>query len=138
MSAIDVVNTLAEAINNQRWDAAAAVLTDDFAATGLAPVTLSKPELIGGEQAWHVASPDRHISVENPREAGGTVNTRLNVSGTQTNTLNLPGLPPIPATGKRYVTTGNLTVTVRGEQVAALALEVTSPDVLEQLGVQRP
>lgn len=138
MSAIDVVTALADATNAMQWDAMAALMTDDFTATGLAPMPLGKQELIGGEQAWHVASPDRHVSVSQASEEGGTVKGILSTAGTQTGTLALPGIPAIPATGKHYSTTGNVTVTVRGGQVAALAFDSTTPDVLEQLGVRMP
>jgi predicted ester cyclase len=138
MSAVDVAMALTDAFNNSQWDACGGLMTDDYTATGLAPMSIGKPELIGGEQAWHAASPDRHITLDQAREEGGVVKAMLTVSGTHTGTLALPGLPPIPPTGKRYTLTGNLTATVRGSQVAAMANEPTSPDVLAQLGVQVP
>lgn len=138
MSAIDVVMALADAMNSQDWGAATAQMTDDFSVTGLAPFPLSKAQLIEGEQAWHAASPDRHITVDQAREVEDGVLAALTVSGTQTNTLALPDLPAIPATGKAYAVKGTMTVTVRGNLVAGIAVETTSPDVLQQLGVQLP
>ena len=138
MNALEVVSAMTDAINGMRWDAAGALMTDDFTATGLAPITLNKQARLGGEQAWHAACPDRHISLENAREEGGVVKATLKVSGTQTATLTLPAVPPIPATGKSYTVTGNLTATVRGEQVASMAQEATSPGPFEQMGVPMP
>lgn len=138
MSAIDVVQALADATNATQWDAMGALLTEDFTGTGLAPMPLGKQELIGGEQAWHAASPDRRISVGSAREDGGAVKATLTITGTQTNALSLPDLPVIPATGKGYTVTGDVTVTLRGEQVAGMAFDEASPNVFEQLGVQLP
>lgn len=138
MGAIDVVMALTDAFNGERWDAASGYLTDDFTATGLAPIVLNKQALLAGERAWHAASPDRRATVEQMREEGGAVKAVLSVSGTQTNTLSLPNIPAIPATGKRYTSSGNMTATVRGDQVASLVVEATTPGQLEQLGIQLP
>jgi hypothetical protein len=61
------------------------------------------------------------------------------MTGTQTNTLTLPGLPPIPATGKRFSARYPTSATWRGDKLAAMSLgpSATLP-VLQQLGVQPP
>ena len=138
MSAIDVVMTLTNALNAQQWEAAASSLTDDFTATGLAPITLSKQMLIAGEQAWHASSPDRRARLDQVREEDGVVKATLTVEGTQTNVLSLQNIPPVPASGKHYSASGNMTATVRGGQVASLQVVGTTPGQLEQLGIQLP
>jgi hypothetical protein len=128
------------ALNAQQWDTAANFLADEFtwSAAGV-PASLGKQAYLAWQRAWCVAAPDYHLTWEPAREEGETVHGTVGVSGTQTNTLVLPGMPPIPATGKHFSATLATVGTWRGDQLIALTTEFTSaPTLLEQLGVQSP
>ncbi len=135
MGRLDTINAFTAAFNAQRWDAVANYLADDF--TWMGPG--GKQGFLTAQKVWFAAAPDYHATVENAREDGDAVHYTLTMAGTQTNTLTLPGRPPIAATGKRFSATYPTTVTWRGDKMAAMSHEPSStPPLLEQLGVQPP
>jgi predicted ester cyclase len=139
MGAIETGNAFVAALNAQQWDAVANYLTDDFTSTGNTPQPLGKQEFIGFQKIWFAGMPDYHVASENVRADGNAVHSTTRVTGAQTKPLVFPGLPPIPATGKRVTVTIPTTVTMRGDKIAAITFgAVSSPSVFEQLGVQPP
>lgn len=138
MGNIDLANALTEALNSHQWDTLTRLLTDDFTFSGGTPQPLGKQAFIAGQQQWATGVPDWHVAQENVREEGNTVRAMSRITGTHTNTLALPMMPPIPATGKHFSATMAATVTVRGEQIAALSVVPDGPGIFEQLGVQPP
>ncbi len=139
MGYLEMGNAFTAAVNAQQWGMAANYFTDDFAWTGGAMGTVGKQGFVAIQQAWFAAAPDYHVTWEHAREEGSTVYGTTGVTGTQTRPLALPGLAPIPATGKRFSATFPTTVTWRGDKIAAIAFGPTSsPSVFEQLGVQPP
>jgi predicted ester cyclase len=138
MGALDIANALNAAVNAQRWDEAATYLTDDFVFSGVTPQPAGKMEFIAGQQAWFAAAPDWHIALENLSESGDTVQGTSHITGTQTGTLALPGMPPLPATGKRFETRDQITSTIRGNLVASITVVPSSPSIPEQLGMPTP
>jgi predicted ester cyclase len=135
MGAIDTVTAFNDAHNAQRWDEVTRYLTDDFVFSGVTPQPVGKQEFIGGQQQWAAAAPDWHITLENLRAEGNTVQATSHVTGTHTNTLSLPGLPSLPATGRQFESRDATTATLRGDQIASLTIVPGSPGILEQLGV---
>jgi predicted ester cyclase len=138
MGNIDVANALTDALNGQQWDKLASLLTDDFVFSGATPQSLDRQGFIAAQQQWAVGAPDWHVTQENVVEEGNTVRATSRISGTQTNTLSLPMMPAIPATGKHFSATMAATVTVRSDKVASLSVVPDAPGILEQLGVQPP
>jgi len=138
MDHIALGNAFTTALNAQQWDTVANYLADDFTFTGGTAGALDKQGYIALQKANFAAAPDYHAAIENVRDAGDTGYSTVIVSGTQTQPLALPGLPAIPATGKRFSVTFDTTVTWRGNQLAAMSLEQVGPGLLEQLGIQLP
>ena len=138
MGVLDTVAAFNDAINTQQWSEAARYLTDDFVFSGVTPQPVGKQEFIAGQQQWAAAAPDWHVALENLRVDGNTVQATSHITGTQTNTLTLPGQPPLPATGRHFETNDTSTATLRGDQLASLTITPGSPSILEQLGVSMP
>ena len=138
MGNIDVANAFTDALNAQQWDALAGLLTDDFTFSGATPQPADRQGFIAAQQQWAAGVPDWHVTQENVQEEGSTVRATSRISGTQTNTLTLPMMPPIPATGKSFSATMAATVSVRGDKVASLSVVPGTPGIFEQLGVQPP
>jgi predicted ester cyclase len=136
MGNIDTAMALSDALNSHQWDTLSSLLTDDFTFFGATPQPIGKQGFIAGQQQWVAGVPDWHITEENVHEEGNTVLATSRITGTHTNTLALPMMPPIPATGKHFSATMAATMTVRGEQIASLSVIPDSPGIFEQLGVQ--
>ncbi len=80
--------------------AAAALIADDFRLDGAGLDGVGKATLIAAMKAQLDAFPDYS---ENPSDIaleGDKVRFVAHVSGTQKQTLAIPGLPPVPATGR--------------------------------------
>ena len=137
MGHLDTVNAFDTAFNAQQWDKAASYLTDDFTLSD-GKETEGKREFIEGAKVWFAGAPDYHVTVDNLRVEGDAVYGVMRATGTQTKPLAFPGMPPIPATGKRFAITANLMSQMRGGQIASTTLTLTSPGLLAQLGVQPP
>ncbi len=138
MGTLDTVTAFNDALNAQQWGEVARYLTDDFVFSGVTPQPVGKQEFIVAQQQWTAGAPDWHVTLENLRVEGNTVQATSYITGTHTNTLSLPGLPPIPATGHHFETRDASTATLRADQLASLTITPGSPDILEQLGVPMP
>ena len=138
MSATDIVTTFAAAINAHDLDKAATLMTDDFTATGLAPVPLTKEIFLASQQAWYAGCPDWAVALSGLTERGDTVTGRSTMTATHTGSLSLPGAPTLPPTGKGLSGVDDITLTIRDGKIAAFALvEDTSvnPPLAQQLGL---
>ncbi len=139
MGHIEMGYAFVAALNAQQWDTVANYLTDDFTYTSTALGSLGKQGFLALQKAMFAAAPDYHGTVEPSREDGDTVHGTTRIEGTQTNPLAFPGLPPTPATGKRFSVTFPGTTTWRGDKITAISLAAPStPTMFEQLGVQPP
>src|SRR5262249_34240267 len=134
--AIETMQAFAEAVNAQQWDRIAGYLTEDFTFRGVTPQPVGKHGFIESQKAWFAGVPDWHLTPENLREEGGVVKADTRITGTHTGVLALPGMPPIPPTGKTFRTVDHAVATLRGDQVASVTVEPGSPGIMEQLGVQ--
>jgi predicted ester cyclase len=103
------------------------LLTDDFIFSGPTPQPLHKAEFLGLCQANHTAFPDFDFHASDFQENGDIVTTSAAITGTHLGTLALiPGVPPVPATGKRiHLPEDHLTYTMRDGKLAKL--DVVSP-----------
>jgi predicted ester cyclase len=138
MSPSDVVTAFAAAINAHDLDTAATLMTDDFSATGLAPVPLTREMFLASQQAWYAGCPDWAVTLGELSEHGDTVTGRSTMTATHTGSLSLPGAPTLPPTGKRLSGVDDVTLTIRDGRIAAFALvEDTSvaPPLAQQLGI---
>jgi ketosteroid isomerase-like protein len=138
MSATDIATSFAAAINAHDLDKAATFMADDFTATGLAPVPLTKEVFLASQRAWYAGCPDWAVTLSGLTERGDTVIGRSTVMATHTGSLSLPGAPTLSPTGKHLTGVDDITLTIRDGKIAAFALiEDTSvnPPLAQQLGL---
>jgi predicted ester cyclase len=120
-------------------------LTGDFTFSGPVPQPIGKAEYLGLQGALIKAIPNWKFNAKNIKVQGNTVTATLQITGTHTQTLAaiMPGMSPVPATGKKITLPQEpLTVTMRGDKMASLeAGHVPGggvPGLLAQIGVQLP
>jgi predicted ester cyclase len=125
-------------------EAAVSELTaDDFALIGATPQPLGKAEYIGFMHLMHAAFSDIAFNISRYEVNGDTVAAYWHFTATHTGTLALPGMPPIPATGK-HVALGEevQTCVCKDGKVQSFTGDsnpnVGIPGILAQLGVALP
>lgn len=124
-------------------DTLSPLVAEDFVMTGPTPQPLGKADFIGFMHVLLAALPDFAFNVSRFEENGDTVVTFAHISGTHKGTLALPGLPPIPATGKKIALPEEvLTYTVKNGKLQSLVTDAR-PDagvagMLAQIGVALP
>ncbi len=119
------------------------MVTDDFQFLGVTPQPLGKQEFLGFIQSLHTAFPDFKFNETTASESGNTATIKHKISGTHTGTFNVPGLPPIPATGKKFQLPEETSVFTFAGDKATKYLAQPAPDgglpgILKQLGVEMP
>lgn len=145
MSAIDVAKAIMTALQAQDKAASAALMTDDFSFSGPVPVPLNKQQYLGLQWALFAAIPNWNTNASNYAEQGDKVTLTVQITGTQTGTLEnvIPGVPPIPPTGKSIqLPQEGITLTVRGDKVANFAVATVPgsgvPGIFAQIGHPLP
>ncbi len=133
MSNADIATAFAAALSSHDLDKIASLMTDDFTATGLAPVPMTKQMFLDGQRAWYAGCPDWTVTPGALSEQGDTISGQVTITATQTGTLSLPNAPTLPPSGKRISSTDTATLTIRDGKVAVLAVEQGSPTLIEQL-----
>lgn len=77
------------------------LLADDFTFSGAAPQSLDKTAFLGLCQASYTAAKDFNFNASDWREEGDKVTCTARISSTHTGVLAMiPGVPPVPPTGK--------------------------------------
>ncbi len=119
------------------------LVTDDFQFAGITPQPLGKQEFLEFSQAIHAAFPDFAFHETTSSENGDTVTIKHTITGIHTGTLNAPGLPPIPATGKPIALPEETSVYTLKDGKVVRMQAYPAPDggltgILKQLGVQLP
>lgn len=117
--------------------------SDDFQFLGVTPQPLGKQEFLGFIQAMHAAFPDFKFNETSASESGDTATIKHKISGTHHGTFNVPGLPPIPATGKKFQLPEETSVFTFAGGIATRYQAQPAPDgglpgILKQLGVEMP
>ena len=142
MGVIDIVKSSLRAWEANDAATLSSLLADDFTFSGPVPQPLNKVEFIGFIQAVLAVYPNFAFNESSITRQGDQVSVTCHISGTHTGTLALPGLPSIPATGKKVtspaevqhfrISDGKITAVI-----AELAPGGVLPRLLAQLGVQR-
>ena len=143
MSNVDIVKTGLKAWESNDAQTLTALVADDFVLTGPVSQPVGKQEFLGLMQIFHVAMPDFAFNISSYEEEGDHVIAKSHVTGTHTGVLALPGLPPIPATGKKVSLPEEVqTYTLKDGKLQALSTDARPgtgiPGVLAQLGVALP
>jgi predicted ester cyclase len=145
MSAKDVVKEGLAATEAGDFEKLETMIADDFSMSGPVPMPVGKREFIGLMMAMLKAMPDWRFNAGEYQENGDQVTVPLQISGTQTGELQLPmpGMPPIPASGKKVsLPSEPSTFTVQNGKLTKLEVESTPNGgvmgILSQLGVNMP
>ncbi|MFN2119338.1 MAG: nuclear transport factor 2 family protein [Anaerolineales bacterium] len=145
MSGIDIVKAALAAAEAGDYAKVSGMLTDDMKFAGPVPNPVGKNEFIGIQSAMVAGIPDWKFNASDLKEEGDKVTGALQISGTQSKELKLPlpGMQPIPATGKHVsLPKEPVTFTIRDGKIARLESAVVPGGgvmgVLAQLGVPAP
>jgi len=145
MSAMDIVKEGLAATEAGDLGKLEDLVADDFSMSGPVPMPVGKREFIGLMMAMLKAMPDWKFNPKDFKENGDQVTVMLGITGTQTGELQLPmpGMPAIPASGKKVSMPAEpSTFTVKNGKLAKL--EVANIEgggvmgILSQLGVNMP
>ena len=143
MSLLDLARQALHASQTGDTETLDRMVSEDFHFLGVAPQPLSKQGFLGFVQALHTAFPDFTFHETTASASGDTATIKHTITGTHTGTFQVPGLPPIPATGKQIaLPEGATTFTFKeGKAIQCLdepASDSGLPSILRQLGVQVP
>jgi predicted ester cyclase len=145
MSAMDIVKEGLAATEAGDFGKLDSMVADDFSMSGPVPMPVGKREFIGLMMALLKAMPDWNFNARDYKENGDQVAVMLGITGTQTGELQLPmpGMPAIPASGKKVSLPAELsTFTVKNGKLAKLEVASTPNGgvmgILSQLGVNMP
>jgi predicted ester cyclase len=111
---------------------------------GVLPQPMPATEAIKIMTGLTNAIPDLKFDIQQVTVNGNQATVHAQWSGTQTAplTLPMPGMTPIPVTGKRVSVKDTYRVTVQGDKVSHLTVESPAdggiPAALAQLGVKMP
>lgn len=115
-----------------------------MASGGILPQPMPAMEAFGMIAGLKSAFPDIKFEAREVKVNGNEATVKAQVSGTNTGALSLPvpGMPSIPATGKKVSFPDAYVVTVQGDKVSALRVDSPAnggiPSMLAQLGVKMP
>jgi predicted ester cyclase len=143
MTNLEILKTGMKAWEANDEQTLSSLVADDFVMTGPTPQPLGKAEFIGFMHTLLAALPDFAFNVSRFEENGETIVTYTHITGTHSGTLALPGMPPVPATGKKVVIPEEVhTYTIRDGKLHSLVTDAR-PDagvmgLLSQLGVLLP
>ena len=137
-----VLRTYIAGLNAHDLDKIAETVSGDLAF--VTPTkTLGKEEFLRMLRALYEGFPDWHYDHDVPELRGDVIAVQWRQGGTHTGTFALPGLAPIPATGRKvqipehyffYKVSGDRIVEIRPEPVPGGAPR----GILEQIGVEVP
>jgi hypothetical protein len=137
-----VLESYIKGLETHDVDRIAAAVADDLEFVTPAR-TLDKEQFLQMLRALYAGFPDWHYDHDEPELRGEVIAIRWRQGGTHTATFALPGLEPVPATGRAvtipehfffYRVRGGLLVEVRPEPVPGGAPR----GILEQIGVDAP
>lgn len=145
MASADEVRALLDAFATGNATQLGSSLADDFTFSGPVPVPLNKQQFIGLSQAIAAGVPNWSFNISDIQIQGDSAVVTVAVSGDQTGTLEnvIPGVPPIPPTGKHFqLPTEHITTTFRGQQVASVRVDPVPgggiPGMYAQIGHPLP
>jgi predicted ester cyclase len=120
------------------------VTPDAMVSGGILPQAMPALEAFKIIAAVQAAMPDFKVAVEKVTTQGDQATVLGRISGTQTGALSLPmpGMPTVPATGKKVSAPDKFILTVKGDKVSQMHVDSPAdggiPAMLAQLGVKMP
>lgn len=145
MSAVETVRAVIGAIEANDFARARSLLADDFTFGGAVPQPIGPDAWLGIHKAFNAAMLDFSFNASGFREENGGAVCQVQITGTQTRELALPipGMPPVPATGKHVALPAEpIRVTAQNGKLTTMEVnEVPGgglPGLLAQLGASLP
>jgi len=143
MSTEQVARDLVTNMNNAE-KLKAMVTTDAMASGGVLPQPVPMMEAMKVMSGLTTAFPDLKFNVQQVTVNGNQATVKAEWSGTNTGPLSLPmpGVPTIPATGKKVSVKDTYILTVQGDKVSHMQVESPTdggiPGAIAQLGLKIP
>ncbi len=122
----------------------AMVTPDAMASGGMLPQPVPVLESMQSMAGLATAFPDFKFEVQQVTVNGNEAKVKVHISGTNTGAFDMgvPGVPTVPATGKKVSAQDAFVVTVQGDKVTALRIDSPAdgglPAILAQMGVKVP
>ncbi len=145
MNAQQITQKVVKAIEDQDWDAAQALLADNYTFSGAVPQPIGAAEWLGVHRALANAMPDLRLHYVGTGGDDGIAEGTVQLSGTNTGELALPipGLPRVPATGRKItLPLEHVRIQAQGSQLVNWQVEPVSDGgvmgILKQMGVSVP
>lgn len=145
MNAQQITGKVLKAIEDQDWNAALGLLTDDFRFSGAVPQPISAAEWLGVHRAIAKAMPDFRFNYQAAGGDNGIAKGTVSLTGTNTGQFDvpIPGIPSVPPTGKHIVLPKEtVKVTARGDKLSNYEVEPVANGgvvgILKQMGVTVP
>src|SRR5439155_9578242 len=131
------------AMEASNFEQAGTYLDETFTLSGPTPQPVGKYEFLAMQSAFQRAFPDWKFNLHDAEEQGDIVTGAVQITGTHTEALVLPGMPPIPATHKNIsLPEEHMEFVFKGDQIASLASDNVPgggiAGVLQQIGVPIP
>ena len=126
MTRSEIALAVYNAVETRNHAGARALLADNFVFDGAVPQPIPADAWLGVHNALSDAFADFKFNTSNIREVDGKVLMNVALSGTHTGTLNvpMPGVPAIPASGKKFQNpVENVTLEFAGDKVTRLHVE---------------
>ncbi len=143
MSVEQVARDFVKMMGDER-QAKAHLTPDAMVDGGVLPKPMPAVESFKIMEGLTMAIPDLTIDIQQVDVNGNVAVVKAKWGGTQTGALNLPipGMPPIPPTGKKVWVNDTYRVTVQGDKVSHMSVESPAnggiPGALSQLGIKMP
>ena len=143
MSTEQVARDLVTNMNNAE-KLKAMVTADAMASGGVLPQPVPMMEAMKVMSGLTIAFPDLKFNVQQVTVNGNQATVKAEWSGTNTGPLSLPmpGVPTIPATGKKVSVKDTYILTVQGNKVSHMQVESPTdggiPGAIAQLGLKIP
>jgi predicted ester cyclase len=122
----------------------AMVAPDAMASGGMLPQPMPLMESMQSMAGLATAFPDLKFEVQQVTVNGNDATVKVHMSGTNTGAFDMqvPGVPTMPATGKKVSAQDAFVVTVQGDKVTAFRVDSPAdgglPAILAQMGAKMP
>ncbi|HVO44252.1 MAG TPA: ester cyclase [Aggregatilineales bacterium] len=143
MNAEQVIHESLAAFNARDEKKAFSNFASDLVVNHFMPQPIGLEEFIAVNRANLAAFPDWHFEIKQIQTQGDKTTVTVQVSGTHNGPLNVPGMPPVPASGKK-VSVPDRFVCTFGNDNKLHQMDFDTPPgggfigVMQQLGIQMP
>ena len=118
------------------------VTADAMASGGVLPQPIPVLEAMKVMDSLTTAFPDLKFDIEQVTVKGDVATVKAKWSGTNTGPMSMPGMPTVPATGKKVSVKDGYIVTVKGDKVSHMQVDSPAdggiPAAMAQIGVKMP